>query len=253
MPDESTFEQARAQFPVLDRYAYFQAGSVGPLSRFTLDAMHEEETLAATEGRGSISRFERILAARGELRAEIAELVGSDAAHVALTASTTDGCNIVLAGFGLTPADEVITTTDEHFGLIGPLHTSGARVVVVQPSAEAIVAAVTPRTRLIAISHVLWTTGQVLPVRELREETGLPILVDGAQSVGCDGGRASRGSTSTPSPVRSGCAGLKERARSSSRIPSRSEWHGRATSRSRVTSPTAPSFLVTEPLGSTPT
>ena len=45
-------------------------------------------------------------------------------------------------------------------------------------------AAVTPRTRLIAISHVLWTTGQVLPVRELREETGLPILVDGAQSVG---------------------------------------------------------------------
>ncbi len=184
MPDESTFEQARAQFPVLDRYAYFQAGSVGPLSRFTLDAMHDEETLAATEGRGSISRFERILAARGELRAEIAELVGSDAAHVALTASTTDGCNIVLAGFGLTPADEVITTTDEHFGLIGPLHTSGARVVVVQPSAEAIVAAVTPRTRLIAISHVLWTTGQVLPVRELREETGLPILVDGAQSVG---------------------------------------------------------------------
>lgn len=184
MPDESTFEQTRAQFPVLDRYAYFQAGSVGPLSRFTLDAMHEEETRAATEGRGSIARFERVLAARDALRSEVAELVGSDAAHVALTASTTDGCNIVLAGFELTPADEVITTTDEHFGLIGPLHTSGARVVVAQPNAEAIVAAVTPRTRLIAVSHVLWTTGQILPVGKLREETGVSILVDGAQSVG---------------------------------------------------------------------
>ena len=184
MPDESTFEQARAQFPVLDRFAYFQAGSVGPLSRLTLEAMHDEETLAATEGRGSIARFERILAARDDLRAEIAALVGCDAAQVALTASTTDGCNIAIAGLRLTSADEVITTTDEHFGLIGPLHASGARVVVASPSADAIVAAVTPRTRLIAISHVLWTTGQVLPVRELREETGLPVLVDGAQSVG---------------------------------------------------------------------
>ncbi len=78
----------------------------------------------------------------------------------------------------------MITTTDEHFGLIGPLHASGARVVVVRPDAASIAAAVTPRTRLVAVSHVLWTTGQVLPVRELRERTGIPILVDGAQSVG---------------------------------------------------------------------
>jgi L-cysteine/cystine lyase len=56
--------------------------------------------------------------------------------------------------------------------------------VVAEPDPERIVAAVTPRTRLLALSHVLWTTGQVLPVRELRERTGLPILVDGAQSIG---------------------------------------------------------------------
>jgi L-cysteine/cystine lyase len=43
---------------------------------------------------------------------------------------------------------------------------------------------VTPRTRLLALSQVLWTTGRLLPVRELRAETGVPILVDGAQSVG---------------------------------------------------------------------
>jgi L-cysteine/cystine lyase len=179
-----THEEARALFPVLERFAYLQAGSVGPLSRATLAAMVADEEVSLAEGRGSAARFERILALREEMRGRLAELVCVEPWQVALTASTTDGCNIALAGFGLGPDDEVVTTTDEHFGLIGPLHTSGARVVVADPDPDRIVAAVTPRTQLLALSHVLWTTGQVLPVHELRERTGLPILVDGAQSVG---------------------------------------------------------------------
>ena len=179
-----TFEEARAQFPVLERYAYLQAGSVGPLARGTIAAMHAEEERSVREGRGSYARFMHLLELREALRADVAALVGVAEEHVALTASTTDGCNIVLAGLELGPDDEVVTTTDEHFGLLGPLHTSGARVVVADPDPERIVAAVTPRTRLLALSHVVWTTGAVLPVRELRAATDLPMLVDGAQSVG---------------------------------------------------------------------
>ena len=179
-----TFEEARAQFPVLERYAYLQAGSVGPLGRPTIEAMWAEQATALEEGRGSYARFMKLLDAREQLRSDIAALVGVAADRVALTASTTDGCNIVLAGLDLRDDDEVITTTDEHFGLLGPLHTSRAKVVVVEPDLERIVEAVTPRTRLLALSHVLWTTGAVLPVHELRAATGLPILVDGAQSVG---------------------------------------------------------------------
>ena len=179
-----TFEEARAQFPVLERYAYLQAGSVGPLARGTIEAMREIEDRGLQEGRGSAAQFERILAERDALRAALAELVNVDASLVALTASTTDGCNIVLAGLDLGPEDEVVTTTDEHFGLLGPLHASGAKVVVAPPDPDRIEAAVTHRTRLIALSHVLWTTGQVLPVHELRDRIGLPILVDGAQSAG---------------------------------------------------------------------
>jgi L-cysteine/cystine lyase len=179
-----TFEEARAQFPVLDRYAYLQAGSVGPLARGTLVAMRAAQDSGITDGRGSRAHFTRLLDAREELRSEIAALVGVPAETVAITASTTDGCNIVLAGLELGPSDEVITTTDEHFGLLGPLHVSGAKVVVVEPDADRIVAAVGARTRLIAISHVLWTTGAVLPVHDLKAATGLPILVDGAQSAG---------------------------------------------------------------------
>jgi L-cysteine/cystine lyase len=77
-----------------------------------------------------------------------------------------------------------VTTTEEHFGLLGPVYASGARVVVAEPDPDAILAEVTPRTKLLALSQVLWTSGRALPVRELRQQTGVPVLVDGAQSVG---------------------------------------------------------------------
>ena len=184
MPTPGEFATARAQFPVLQRLAYLNAGTFGPLARGTVEAMWAEEERVLSEGRSGAAFVDQILERRAELRQKLADLVSAEPEHVALTASTTDGCNIVVAGLDLQPGDEVVTTSDEHFGLIGPLHASGARVVVVPPDADALVAAVTPRTRLFALSHVLWTTGQVLPVHELREETGLPILVDGAQSVG---------------------------------------------------------------------
>ncbi len=177
-----TFDEARARFPVLERIAYLNAGTYGPLARSTMEAVAVQHAVDLAEGRSGKAYFERALERRGELKRRLAELLDVEAEQVALTASTTDGCNIVLAGLDIQRGDEVITTTDEHFGLLGPLHASGARVVVVEPDPDRIVAAVSARTRLLAVSHVLWTTGQVLPVHELRARTGLPILVDGAQS-----------------------------------------------------------------------
>jgi L-cysteine/cystine lyase len=179
-----TPEEARALFPVLERFAYLNAGTFGPLARPTVEAVEAQLRDDLGDGRFGKAYFERVLDLRARARAVLGDLVGAPAEHVALTGSTTDGCNIVLAGLGLRPEDEVVTTTDEHFGLLGPLHASGARIVVVEPTPEAVAAAVTPRTRLLALSQALWTTGRVLPVRELREQTGIPVLVDGAQSVG---------------------------------------------------------------------
>jgi L-cysteine/cystine lyase len=184
MRAEPTFEDARAQFPVLERVAYLNAGSMGPLARATVDAMRAELDRDFTGGRAGKEYIDHVIDLRDRLRGRLAALVSAEPEQVALTGSTTDGCNIVIAGLDLRPEDEIVTTSDEHFGLIGPAHASGARVVVAPPEADAIAAAVTPRTRLVALSHVLWTTGSVLPVRELRETTGVPILVDGAQSVG---------------------------------------------------------------------
>jgi len=179
-----TPEDARALFPVLERLAYLNAGTFGPIAQPTADAIRAQLDTELEQGRFGKEYFERMLELRANARTALGSLVGVPDEHVSLTGSTTDGCNIVLAGLDLGPEDEIVTTREEHFGLLGPLHASGARVVVVDPEPEAILAAVTPRTRLLALSQVLWTTGRALPVRELREQTGVPILVDGAQSVG---------------------------------------------------------------------
>jgi L-cysteine/cystine lyase len=176
--------EARALFPVLERLAYLNAGTFGPIAQRTADAVQAQLDTELAQGRFGKEYFERMLGLRTEARAALGSLVGVSPEHVSLTGSTTDGCNIVLAGLDLRPEDEIVTTREEHFGLLGPVFTSGAKVVVVDAEPDAILAAVTPRTRLLALSQVLWTTGRVLPVRELREQSGVPVLVDGAQSVG---------------------------------------------------------------------
>jgi len=186
-----TYEEARASFPVLERFAYLNAGSLGPLSRATIDAMAERNRYDHEQGRGGKPWVESMLSLRARVREQLARTIGTSPDRLALTSSTTDGCNIVLAGFDLRPGDEVVTTSSEHPGLLAPLHASGADVRVADVTGvaatdvgDAILSQVTPRTRLLALSHVLWTVGHIVPVHELKRATGLPMLVDGAQSVG---------------------------------------------------------------------
>lgn len=180
----------RRGLPVLERYAYLNAGTFGPLPRATVEATQEVEGRELREGRASHAYFERVMAEREELRARLAALVGAPVECVALTASTTEGCNIVVGGLGIGPGDEVVTTDSEHPGLFGGIVASGATIRAAairdRPAGEALVALeaeLSPRTKLIAISHVSWLTGAVLPIRELAGR-GVPVLVDGAQGAG---------------------------------------------------------------------
>ena len=183
-PRRMTFEEARAQFPVLERYAYLNAGTNGPIARATADAVIDQTRRDLEHGRSGKEWFERILALREEARTGLAAVLDVDPLHVALTDSTSRGCSIVLSGLGLGPDDEVVMTDQEHFGLTAAVHAAGVRVVLTEGDEDAILAAVTPRTRLIATSHVLWTNGRRLDLRRVREQSGLPVLVDGAQSAG---------------------------------------------------------------------
>jgi len=186
-----TFEEARAAFPALERLAHLNAGTFGPLARATLEAAAAQADRELEVGRGGPGYRDQLFGLRAAARAAIASVLGVAPAAVALTYSTSAACNLVLAGLRLREGDEIVTTDSEHFGLLGPLHASGARVRVAairtlpaEQALDAILAEVGPRTRLLALSHVSWSTGNVLPVREAKEATGLPVLVDGAQSVG---------------------------------------------------------------------
>jgi len=186
-----SWAEERARFPVLDRFAYLNAGTYGPLSRQTLAAMAELREWEAAHGRIGRSYFDAMLERRERVRDLFARQIQVPSANVALTESTTQGVHVVVTGLGLGAGDEVVTTDAEHFGLAGPLAASAASLRIARirdaPAAdvfELIRSEVTPRTGLIALSAVSWVDGKVLPWRELREATGVPVLVDGAQSAG---------------------------------------------------------------------
>jgi L-cysteine/cystine lyase len=96
---------------------------------------------------------------------------------------------LVVAGIDWSAGDEVITTTEEHQGLLSPLDVAARRcgVVVRAVPAEQIESAIGPSTRMVAVSHVLWTTGRALDLPSLaavcRDHDSM-LLVDGAQSGG---------------------------------------------------------------------
>ncbi len=186
-----SWAEERTRFPVLRNHTYLNAGTNGPLSETTLAAMSELRGWEAEHGRGGRAYFDAMLERRERVRALLAAQIASPAEHVALTESTTQGVHIVVIGLRLGAEDEVVTTDAEHFGLTGPLVASNAQLRIVRvrdaPAAdvfELIRREVTPRTRLIATSAISWIDGKVIPWRELRDASGVQVLIDGAQSVG---------------------------------------------------------------------
>lgn len=177
------FADLRAAFPVLDRIAYLNAGTCGPLPRAATDAARSELDDAVRDGRWS-PHFERLLELHERLRVAYARLLRAPPEDVALTTSTSEGLVRVVAGLELGVHDEIVTSDEEHPGLLGPLAAVrsrfGVRVRAV-PLAD-VADAVGPATRLVACSHVGWVSGRVAPADLAR--AGVPVLLDGAQGAG---------------------------------------------------------------------
>jgi len=182
VPDATEF---RAQFPVLERRSYLNAGTEGPLPRQAAEAVRERIGVEVEYGRCGSEYMTALRELAVQLRAAYARVLSADPADVALTGSTTDGCNTVLSGLDLRAGDEIVTSDEEHPGLLAPLgrlkRERGVKVTVV-PFAE-IASAVGPGTRLVAVSHVSWVSGRVVDTAALTA-TGVPVLLDAAQSIG---------------------------------------------------------------------
>jgi L-cysteine/cystine lyase len=172
----------RAQFPVLERVAYLNAGTDGPMPRAAAEAARAEIAAQAEDGR-TTAHFERRRELLDELRAGYAAVMHADPADVAVTSSTTSGIGSVIAGLDLGPGDEIVTSDSEHPGLLGPLIAARQRGVTVRAVPLADVAdAVRATTTLVACSHVGWHTGELAPAA--LAEVPVPVVLDGAQGSG---------------------------------------------------------------------
>ena len=186
----------RKLFPALadNSFAYLNSGGSGPPTRETTRAMRELDDLcsgpAYLEGVG-LYAHQRDAYARA--RNAAATLLNTAPDNLALTMSSTHGMNLGNFAIVWRAGDEIISARSEHPGCLVPLHAAarryGAKVKLLEPpiTPEGVAAAMTPKTRLVALSHVDWTTGEELPLAEicaLAREHGVLTLIDGAQGPG---------------------------------------------------------------------
>ncbi|MBA2276145.1 MAG: aminotransferase class V-fold PLP-dependent enzyme [Chloroflexia bacterium] len=195
--DVDKVRRLRAQLPATAATGYFNAGTNGPLPKPVYDVMVAAAERELTAGRIVPGVYEGHAQRNDRIRELLAELFGGKPHEFAITRSTTEGLNIALNGITWHPRDEIVTTTLEHPGLMVPLSVvaHGAdvtiRVADIGDGSGDVVAEVerlmSSRTRLVALSHVLWSSGAIAPLREIAamaERYGAMVIVDAAQSAG---------------------------------------------------------------------
>jgi L-cysteine/cystine lyase len=187
-------DTVRSAFPALQDVVYLNTGTYGLMPDPALQAFQD---MQADFERYGVAAKGNLGAKAEEARKRFASLINAAPEEIAFTRNATDGINLVLAGLDWQPGDEVITTDEEHPAMAHPLlylqRTRGiqARWLDISPEPavmlERLEAVVSPRTRLIAMSHVPCETGTRLPAREIcawATARGILTLFDGAQAFG---------------------------------------------------------------------
>ena len=199
MPDAEKLAAVREALPALGAGIYLNTGSVGPIPVEAAAAAEEASGWELRTGRAHPDYFEIFLERMAEARAGIAAIIGADVDSIAITHATTDGMNIATWAVDWRSGDRAVTTNQEHAGGLGPLVAIRDRFGVELAFADigdggddeltvaAFDAAIRPGTKLVSLSHVLWTTGARLPVDRIAaiaHERGALVVIDGAQAVG---------------------------------------------------------------------
>jgi L-cysteine/cystine lyase len=199
LTEEDRLAAVRAVLPALSAGIYLNAGTSGPLPAETAAVMAQMEEHELRVGRADPEGFHDFLQRLDEARAAVAALLTADVDDIAITHATTAGVNIGVNAIDWRSGDRALTTRMEHPGATGPLYVARDRYGVdveyldvgMGGDHDAIVAnfdrAIDERTRAVVISHVLWTTGAVMPIARIAgiaRERGATVIVDGAQSAG---------------------------------------------------------------------
>lgn len=202
-PTRPTVEAWRLQFVALQGKGYFNYGGQGPMPEVALQAIHQGFERIQQLGPFSSQANAWIVEEAARTREAIAQELAAPATSITLTESVSIGCNIVLWGIDWRFGDHLLMSDCEHPGIVAAVkelqRRFGVEVSICPLQATlnggdplAVIAdQLRPTTRLVVLSHILWNTGQVLPLREIvaachgyRRDRPVRVLVDAAQSVG---------------------------------------------------------------------
>lgn len=179
---------------------YLNTGSAGPTRRAVLERTIQAWTALETNPVQQAYGQEGVVVWTDQVRAQVAAFLGCSVEEILITRSTSEGMNTVAQSMRLNANDRVLTTDQEHEGGTACWHYLAERrgigvdTVAIDHNEHdpAVIvrrfeAALKPTTKVISVSHVLWTTGLRMPVGEisaLARRRGILSVVDGAQAAG---------------------------------------------------------------------
>lgn len=198
MPDERFWKDVRDQFVMPSGYAFLNAANLCPSPARVLDAYFDGTR--AVERDPSSQNRQKTKDGREAARRALAAYLRVTPEEIVITRNTSESNNLVSSGLDLKAGDEVLIFSDNHPSNHAAWHRKAERFgftvrtvehVNPHPGADyyldAFRRAITPKTRVVAFTHVTASVGDVLPAAELcrlARERGALSLVDGAQSFG---------------------------------------------------------------------
>lgn len=194
--DESFWSGVRNAFELDKRIINLNNGGVSP----TPSSVHNsfKENLDYTNKLPAYNLWIELEPEKERVREKIAGVLGCSSEEIAITRNTSESLENIQFGIDLRKNEEVITTSQDYHRMMNAWHQYSARngVTIVDVSYEtplrnpqkfvdAIIEKISSRTRLIHISHIVYLTGQILPVRQLCDiahQNNIEVICDGAHS-----------------------------------------------------------------------
>jgi len=196
-PDGVYWEEIRHLYDFESRFIMMNNGTLGPMPKPVFNTLMRYFRVQMSNPYDSYNFLPTF---RESVREKLARFIHASPDEVALTTNTTEGINLVVNGLDLEKGDEVLVTSLEHPGHINPWRLkekrAGIKITEVpmplfpkttEEIVAAFAAAITPRTKIISISHTVFITGLIMPLKELSRlahDRGLLLLADSAHGIG---------------------------------------------------------------------
>jgi selenocysteine lyase/cysteine desulfurase len=196
--DEDFWSVIQRSYSVNSNIIILNNGGVSPSPLVVQQAVERYNQLA---NQGPSYYMWRILdQGREPLREKLALLAGASPEEIAVNRNATEALNTIIYGLPLKKGDEVVGTRQDYPHMVQAYRQRAARESIIykqisfdfpiendEQIVKAFEAAITPKTKLIHVTHVINWVGQILPVRKICDMAhahGVEVIVDGAHSFG---------------------------------------------------------------------